>query len=154
MVLGSIDLDPASEEEANKRVKAVKFYTEEDNGLEQKWSGNVWLNPPGGKTKNRSNTVLFWQKLIASVESGDVNHAMFMAFSIEALQSTQKLGKRSIGEFMFCVPSKRIKFDTPEGLPDKHSPSHSNMLVYVPGIVDRSKIFIEQFESLGVIINR
>lgn len=77
-----------------------------------------------------------------------------MAFSIEALQSTQKPGKKSIGEFMFCVPSKRIKFDTPEGLPDKNSPSHSNMIVYIPGRIDRSEIFIEQFESLGVIINR
>lgn len=50
LVMGSIDLDPASNEHANKTVKATHIFTEEDNGLEQEWFGNVWLNPPYSST--------------------------------------------------------------------------------------------------------
>jgi len=46
-VMGSIDLDPASSEYANKYiVEAKEFYDIESDGLNQKWFGNVWLNPP------------------------------------------------------------------------------------------------------------
>ena len=45
-VLGKIDLDPASSEDAQKRVGAGRYFTKEDNGLEQDWFGSVWLNPP------------------------------------------------------------------------------------------------------------
>lgn len=44
--MGSIDLDPATSETANKNVKATKIYTAQDDGLTKEWSGNVWMNPP------------------------------------------------------------------------------------------------------------
>lgn len=45
-VMGTIDLDPASNEFANEVVKAEKYFDESTNGLEQEWFGNIWLNPP------------------------------------------------------------------------------------------------------------
>lgn len=44
--MGSIDLDPASNDFANETIRAGEYYTEADNGLEKEWFGNVWLNPP------------------------------------------------------------------------------------------------------------
>lgn len=50
--MGSIDLDPASSEAANLRVKATDIFTEADDGLTKMWWGNVWLNHPFGRTQN------------------------------------------------------------------------------------------------------
>ena len=44
--LGNIDLDPASCEAAQKTIGACRFYSEADDGLNQRWQGKVWLNPP------------------------------------------------------------------------------------------------------------
>jgi phage N-6-adenine-methyltransferase len=45
-VLGAIDLDPATTLKANETVQAAQIFTRKDNGLEQRWDGRVWLNPP------------------------------------------------------------------------------------------------------------
>lgn len=42
-VMGEIDLDPASSDIAQETVKANKYYTIDDDGLEQEWSGRVWI---------------------------------------------------------------------------------------------------------------
>jgi phage N-6-adenine-methyltransferase len=31
-------------------AKCGRFYTKEDNGLEQPWNGTCWMNPPYGRT--------------------------------------------------------------------------------------------------------
>lgn len=46
LVMGGIDLDPASNTEAQEIVKAGEYFTKTDNGLELSWYGRVWLNPP------------------------------------------------------------------------------------------------------------
>ena len=47
LVMGTIDLDPASCAAANNDiVHAKQYYTLENSGLEHEWYGNIWLNPP------------------------------------------------------------------------------------------------------------
>ena len=41
--MGSIDLDPASCEQAQQTIQADKFYTATDDGLSQPCFGNAWL---------------------------------------------------------------------------------------------------------------
>lgn len=151
-VLGRIDLDPASSVEANKVVGASNILTEEQDGLTSEWIGsNIFINPPGGKIKNQSQAILFWMRLMKHLDEGKLDHAIYLAFSVEALQTSQNKDCKAIGEFPFCVPNKRIKFVSPEGI--KNSPSHANMIVYVPGKVDSSKKFSEVFNKYGTIIN-
>lgn len=50
LVMGGIDLDPASCIVANETVQAEAFYTQACNGLKCQWFGRVWLNPPYSET--------------------------------------------------------------------------------------------------------
>jgi hypothetical protein len=52
IVLGQIDLDPASSDQANLRVRANKYYTAADDGLSREWNGRVWMNHPFGRGLN------------------------------------------------------------------------------------------------------
>ncbi len=54
LVLGTIDLDPASDDFGNSRVRADRFYASEEDGLAQDWGGSMFINPPGGKRGNKS----------------------------------------------------------------------------------------------------
>jgi len=50
--MGGIDLDPASTEEFNGRVRATRIYTSLEDGLSMPWGTGrplrVFVNPPGG----------------------------------------------------------------------------------------------------------
>lgn len=148
-VLDGIDLDPASSEAWNKTVNAEHFYTKDQNGLVQPWAGRVFVNPPGGKTAGKSNTGLWWDKLTKEVARGKITDAIFVAFSVEALAMTQQFD-RCMLDFPFCIPAKRIAFVS-EG-EAKSSPSHSNAIVYVPGLYDRTGTFRTCFSGLGKVV--
>lgn len=150
-VLGPIDLDPASDEHGNRRVGAGKYYTREQDGLTLPWHGTLFINPPGGKRGNKSMPALFWQTLMAARESGNIRHAIFLAFSAEALQNTQGKGVPSICDFNVCIPAKRLKFDTAAPVL-KNSPSHSNAIVYVPGTANKAVAFETAFRDVGAIM--
>jgi len=59
--MGSIDTDPASCKFAQRVVKAAEWYDIKRDGLSQRWTGNVWLNPP----YTRGLIDQFIEKLIA-----------------------------------------------------------------------------------------
>jgi phage N-6-adenine-methyltransferase len=46
MEFGPFDLDPCATPE---NAKCSRFFTRQQNGLNQKWIGKVWMNPPYGR---------------------------------------------------------------------------------------------------------
>lgn len=82
--------------------------------------------------------------------SGNVGHAIFLAFSIEQMQSSQNKGVPPMLNFPFCVPAKRIAFVDPLG-EGRNAPSHSNFIIYVPGSIDVTYKFVEIFSGLGKV---
>lgn len=46
-------------------VPADKYYTKEDDGLESKWFGRVWCNPPFAKATLWANKFLDWNNGVA-----------------------------------------------------------------------------------------
>jgi hypothetical protein len=151
-VLGSIDLDPASSNDANEIICASKIFTEESDGLSSIWGLNdsVFINPPSGKVGKQSKTLLFWKKLMHELYCGNVGHAIFLAFSVEQMQSSQNKGVPPMLAYPFCVPSKRISFIDPNKT-GRNAPSHSNMIIYVPGSIDVTYRFKEHFSSIGYV---
>lgn len=151
-VLGDIDLDPASCVEANSIVGARRIITKQEDGLTTPWlcaNQSIYLNPPGGKLNNKSVVRLFWERLQSHRDS--FNHAVFMAFSAEALQTTQGRPFAAMTRFPLCIPAKRIRFVAANGVPGL-APSHSNAIVYVPGRINHTEAFVSTFRSLGDIL--
>lgn len=149
-VLGGIDLDPASCAKANAIVKATRYFTEADDGLEQEWSGLVFNNPPGGKDGNDSVQAAWWWKLASEWCAGRVAAAVFLGFSIEILQTTQSSrvdGLPLPAEMPHCFPAARVPYlrevaaedalftaDQLGGaeLAPAKSPPHASVLVLLP----------------------
>ena len=123
-MLGHIDLDPASCAEANQVIRASRFFTAQQDGLSRVWSGRVFLNPPYGKTGNRSNQEIWSRKLVDDYEEGFVVRAVLLVNAATDTAWFQALARR----YPICFIAGRVRFwrpDTPA-----NSPTHGNALVY------------------------
>lgn len=119
-VMGSIDLDPASSEIANKTVCAEKFYTIDSDGLTKDWHGRIWLNPPYA----RGMVGKFIDKLVDS----EFEQAIVLVNNATDTKWFSRLVEISSS----IVFSKgRIKFNKPDG--SIGSPLQGQAIVYVGG---------------------
>jgi hypothetical protein len=111
-VLGAIDLDPASCEQAQMVVKAARYFTIEEgplpanaafDGLAQPWAGRLFMNPPYA----RGLIDQFATKLTQHYQTGDIEGALVLTFS-----STETAWYRQLDEHCtaLCFTSKRVKF--------------------------------------------
>ena len=148
-VMGAIDLDPASCEQANKTVQASRFYSKEEDGLTQPWPGRVWLNPPYGrvnpelKGSNRSLQKNFMLSLLERYQSGETTEAIALAFGT----SLPMAWFVPFWSYPICIVRKRIDFDTEEGRGLAHF-GYGNLFVYLGKNEEK---FIEVFSKIGLI---
>lgn len=140
--MGSIELDPCSSWAANAAIGAPRIMTEALDGLKQDWdAATVFCNPPGGTDRGlkaewgtSSCAVAFWRKALKEFYAGNAGQIVFLAFSIELMQSAQSNGYLGPLEhrFSLCVPRKRIAFDNVKldgTRTPGPSPTHGNLLV-------------------------
>ena len=73
LVLGDIDLDPCSNADAQDRISAGDWYSEEQDGLKQTWKGTVWVFP------SLEAAPAFAQKLASELRGGTVTRAGLLA---------------------------------------------------------------------------
>lgn len=133
LVMGGIDLDPASCAEANRVVGASAFFTTADDGLSRSWSGRVFCNPPGGKLNGQSQMLLYWNKLTAEYRAGNVYSAIFLGFTPAPIYMSQD--GDSVLNYPICLPRKRIAFLAPTKtgeLKSQGAPPHHNFLSFLP----------------------
>lgn len=177
LVMGGIDLDPASHIEANATIQAARIFTAEDDGLQQKWSGRVFLNPPGGLVNE------FWRKLCEQFGDERIDQAIWIGYSLEQLQTLQLAEARGWPlDFPTCIMKQRIAFienaekkaarivkllregEAPNATERKrkiaaairagkeppNSPSHSNYITYLGPYIRR---FESAFRPFGRLVN-
>ena len=132
-VMGSIDLDPASNELANKTVKAQTFYTAEINGLNKEWFGNVWLNPP----YSASLVQAFAEKVISS----NFQQAVILVNNATDTAWFRKLIEKA-NAILFTTG--RIRFYKTDG--EKGAPLQGQAFIYYGDSVEK---FLEVFSKFG-----
>lgn len=143
IVLGAIDLDPASSATANAKIKAKRFYSERENGLLDKktWKGRVWMNPPYSSELVGD----FCAKLVRHVDRGDVLAAIVL---VNNATETQWFGQLIGVASSVCFPAKRVRFWSPNGVAG--APLQGQAIIYIG---ENRKAFAAAFRSLGWVAN-
>jgi len=139
-VMGEINLDPASNEMAQRTVNAGQYFSSDDDGLTKMWCGKVWMNPP--YTARVIN--LFIEKIILHYLVGDISEAIVLTnnntdtswFHIAAKESTA-----------ICFTEGRINFDKSDG--SQSSPTNGQSFFYFG---DNKNLFTSEFSNHGLVM--
>lgn len=138
LVMGSIDLDPASNDIAQKTVKAAVYYTKENNGLDQTWAGNIFLNPP----YSHPDIKYFVDKLLTELSPGQqaillTNNNTDTNFFHDAAKAAAAV----------CFTKGRINFLKADG--STSSPTNGQTFFYFG---ENKQGFIKEFSQYGLIM--
>lgn len=135
--MGRIDLDPCAD--PLKRVPAANHFTEEENGLEQAWSGKVFLNPP------YSGCGAWFRHLCLYVAAGAVEEAVLLV-PVNALprKGARMLMKETASAI--TILDKYFNFLGPDYKPLPHYSPVGLCLIYVGENTER---FLEMTKEHG-----
>lgn len=133
--MGSIDVDPASNDIAQQTVKAGTYYTAETNGLDKEWVGNVWLNPPYASDLIGK----FIDKLVS--EKQNYNQAIVL---VNNATETEWFNKIVSISSMVCFPKSRVKFYMPDG--KTGAPLQGQAVLYIG---KNAESFYKAFKEIG-----
>jgi hypothetical protein len=137
-VMGGIDLDPASCKAANKVVEAKRFYDKQADGLNQPWSGRVWLNPPYGGIAAE-----FVARLVAEYEAGNITAGIALVNA----HCTDTNWFQLLWSHALCFTDHRIDFTSTDA---KDSTStHGSVFAYLG---KKPESFAERFREWGAIV--
>lgn len=139
-VMGGIDVDPASNEAAQKEVRAGKFFTKDDDGLTKEWTGRVWMNPPYSKELIPH----FCSKLLEELEAGRATDAITLTHNYTDNQWFHALAGRASA---ICFTKGRVKFYSPSG--EIAAPTQGQAFCYFGSDVDG---FVREFADVGFVV--
>lgn len=134
---GLIALDPASSEIANQVVKAERFFSKDDNGLQRHWQAeSIWMNPPYSQPEIR----LFSEKLVAEWLAGHVGQAVALTHNYTDTAWFHTLANACDA---ICFTRGRIRFVNPEG--KKAAPTQGQAFFYFGPAVERFQRIFGEF---------
>lgn len=137
LLLGYIDLDPASSEQANKHVKANKYFTQDCDGLTQEWNAyTLFMNHPFSKQNNK----LWIQKIVS-----EYNKANFRSGCCITFAATSEKWFKPLNNFAKCFLSPRTNYYLPSGEIRK-GVTKGSVITYFGGNYEE---FNQIFQGLG-----
>jgi hypothetical protein len=139
-VLGEIDLDPASSRVAQETVRASRFFTVDDDGLEQDWEGRVWLNPP----YHRELLPHFVSKLVAEFRARHTQAAIMLTNNST---DTEWFIEAAVACAAICFTQGRVRFLTRNG--EELFPTQGQAFFYFG---DDPEAFSSVFCGIGTIM--
>jgi phage N-6-adenine-methyltransferase len=140
LMMGGIDVDPASSELAQKTVQAGEFFTIDDDGLKREWNGRVWLNPPYAQPAIHH----FMQKTVDEFKAGRMLEGIALTHNYTDTQWFHIAAKEASA---ICFTRGRIGFVNPEG--KKAAPTQGQAFFYFG---DRQDDFADEFCKFGFVM--
>ncbi len=137
-VMRTIDLDPCTSRLAQETVQAKRFFTIDDDGLSQNWTGTVWLNPPYAAAIIRR----FVDKLLGHLGS-EVSQAIMLTHNNADTLWFHKAAARAAA---VCFTRGRVRFYDEKGT--ANSPTHGHCFMYFG---KSPKKFAKEFRQYGWI---
>lgn len=155
-VMGSIDLDPFSSDDANLIVKARYYFTAATSAFERPWRNaarkrsyphglNVWMNPPYSVTLLSRALQAFVQHWTA----GDIAQAIVL---VNNCTETQWFKAMRAASQAVCFPTSRIAFLAPDG--KQVSGNTRGQVFFYYGAPEGSERFTACFATYGWTIEK
>lgn len=138
-VMGTIDVDPASNDRAQATVQAAAYYTAENSGLDKQWCGKLWMNPPYSNPEVQQ----FTEKAVDEYLSGNITEAVVLTNNSGDTAWHHALAEASTA---MCITRGRIRFESPTR--SSNSPAMGQSFFYLGRNVAR---FAEVFSEIGRI---
>ena len=140
-VMGEIDLDPASSETANQKIRAKIYFTSKDDGLKYEWDGRVWMNPPYA----RDLVGQFTEKLSKHYKANEVTEAVVLLNNATETEWEQELLNCCSA---ICLIKGRVKFIDMDGHPSG-APLQGQIIIYLGNNIN---LFNHYFAKFGKIL--
>jgi hypothetical protein len=142
-LMRAIDLDPTSNEIANRTVRAARFFSADDDGLTREWAGRVRMNPP----YSRDLIGKFAEKLVAEIAAGRVTEAVALTHNYTDTTWFHMLAERAAA---ICFTRGRISFLRPDGTPAATPTQGQTFFYFGPNVARFAEIFGEH----GLVVRR
>jgi ParB family chromosome partitioning protein len=139
LVLGRIDLDPATCAAAQAIVQAETWYTATENGLVQPWYGAVWCNPP------YSDPLPWAERMTRLYQAGEIEAGMMLVNCSCSPKWAQLLWRSATA---VCLFGSRMNFWHPTKTNANGSYDRDSAVFYFGPKPD---LFAAIFERYGVI---
>lgn len=141
--MGTIDLDPASCEEANQVVKATRYIALPQDGLKVPWEGWVWCNPPYSQGQQWVEKVVSEFRRIGGSKPAGI--CLLLNAATETRWAQMAMSTASV----ICFPAGRLRFWGPNERAGG-SPQVGQMVLYYGSGKSPAK-FAEAFKDTGSI---
>ena len=140
-VMGSIDVDAASNDRAQQIVKAGIYFTKENTAFGKLWTGNVWLNPPYGRGEAKQ----FAARLAEQYQCRVTTQAVVLTNNVpDTVWWSSTIGKVCTA---ICQLDHRIAFINPQTGEPERGNDRNQLFAYLG---DNVGGFIEEFSQYGL----